>query len=191
MFAGVCLIFGISAGTSWSGEQHGGMGKSRGGGSGTWVRQPKPGSLGQNVPTGVRPGQVAVDGGVRGEDVGHRQHVAEQPAQGEPQQHLPITRSSGVPLGYGRVPGTAWGGGGTHNPSATITGSPKTPTYREDLEEVDRREVALLASLVRRQRHRDILQVLREQNYKRNSPRRRENQTVRQSGRPAAHLSPH
>lgn len=112
MFAGVCLIFGISAGTSWSGEQHGGMGKSRGGGSGTWVRQPKPGSLGQNVPTGVRPGQVAVDGGVRGEDVGHRQHVAEQPAQGEPQQHLPITRSSGVPLGYGRVPGTAWGGGG-------------------------------------------------------------------------------
>lgn len=112
---GVCLIFGISspparhkqrcyleqgAAARWDGEREGG---------GTWVRQPKPGSLGQNIPTSVRPSQVAIGGGVRREDVGHRQQVAEQPAQGEPQQHLPITRTSGVQLGHGRVSGTAVG----------------------------------------------------------------------------------
>lgn len=70
---------------------------------------------------------------------------------------------------------------GEASPSAMTTGSPGTPTYREDLEEVDWVEVALLASLVRWQRHRDVFQVLREQNYERNSPRRREDQTMRQS----------
>lgn len=74
------------------------MGK---GGSGTWVRQPKPGSLCQDVPAGVCPGQVAVGSGGRGKDAGHCQHVAEQPAQGQPQQHLPVTSSTGGWLGYG------------------------------------------------------------------------------------------
>lgn len=193
---------------------------------------------------------MAVGGGVRREDIGHCQHVAEQPAQGEAQQHLPITCSRGVWLGHGHVSGTVVGdkvspcltlspahgmeaegwqgvlvalppslptcrvmgtfsppcllatqaglgstdlaghewkepgqpGVGEASPSATTTGSLGTPSYREDLEEVDRGEVALLASLVRRQWHRDIFQVLREQNYERNSPRRRENQTMRQKG---------
>lgn len=82
------------------------MGK---GGSGTWVRQPKPGSLGQNVPTGVCPGEVAVGSGVRREDVGHCQHVAEQPAQGQPQQHLPITCTSEVQLRHGQISSTVVG----------------------------------------------------------------------------------
>lgn len=232
----------------------------KGGGSGTWVRQPKPGSLGQNIPTGVRPGQVAIGGGVRREDVSHCQHVAEQPAQGEPQQHLPITCSSGVQSGYDHISSTVVGekvspcstlspahgmeaegqqgilvafppslpphgqghghllplcplatqaglgstdsgrhewkeprqpGAGEASPSAIITASLGTPTYREDLEEVDWGEVALPVSLVRRQRHRHIFQVLREQNYERNSPRRREYQTMRQSGYPTARLSPY
>lgn len=63
--------------------------------------------------------------------------------------------------------------------STTTTGSPGTPTYREDLEEVDRGDLATLAFLVRRQRHRDIFQVLREQNYESNSPRRRGKWTMR------------
>lgn len=54
--------------------------------------------------------------------------------------------------------------------------------YREDLEEVDWREVELLASLVRWQRHSDIFQVLREQNYEKNSPRKRENETINKVG---------
>lgn len=112
---GVCLTFGISsppASHKRTRKPEQGAAKRDGekrGGSGTWVRQPKPGSLGQNVPTGVRPGQVAVGGGVRREDIGHRQYVAEQPAQGQPQQHLPITCSSGVWLGYGQVSGTVMG----------------------------------------------------------------------------------
>lgn len=71
---------------------------------------------------------------------------------------------------------------GKVSPSTTTTGSPGTATYREDLEEVDWGDMATLASLVRWQRHRDIFQVLREQNYDSYSPRRRENQTMRQSG---------
>lgn len=73
------------------------------GGRGTWVRQPKPGSLGQNVPTGVCPGQVAVGSGVCREDVSHCQHVAEQPAHGQPQQHLSITCTSEVQLEDGQI----------------------------------------------------------------------------------------
>lgn len=57
-----------------------------------------------------------------------------------------------------------------------------TPTYREHLEEVDWREVALLVSLVRWQWHNNIFQVLREQNYEKNSPRRRENETINEVG---------
>lgn len=62
----------------------------------TWVGEPKPGSLRQDVPVGVCPCQVAISSGIRGEDVSHRQHVAQQPAQGQPQQHLPITFSSKI-----------------------------------------------------------------------------------------------
>lgn len=68
--------------------------------------------------------------------------------------------------------------------------SPGALTYREDLEDVDGGEVALLASLIWWQWHRDILQVLREQNYEKNSPGRRGKQTMRQSVCPDAHLSP-
>lgn len=82
-------------------------------------------------------------------------------------------------------------GEGETNPSATIAVSLGIPTYRKDLEDVDRGEVALFSSLVRRQWHRDIFQVLREQNYESNSPSRKENKTMRQSGCPAARLSPH
>lgn len=68
--------------------------------------------------------------------------------------------------------------------------SPGALTYREDLEDVDGGEVALLASPKRWQWHGDVLQVLREQNYEKNSPGRREKQTMRQSVCPDAHLSP-
>lgn len=96
-FVGICLIFGTSSprgGHEPGREQQREMGE-RGAGSrhGTWVRDPEPGSPRQNVPTCVRPCQVAVGGGVPREDIGHCQHVAEQPAQGQPQQHLPITVS--------------------------------------------------------------------------------------------------
>ena len=94
-----------------------------------------------------------------------------------PQAGLGSTDSAGDEWKEPRQPGV-----GEASPSAMATGSPGTPTYWEDLEEVDWGEAALLVSLVRRQRHRDIFQVLREQNYEKNSPRRRENQTMRQSG---------
>lgn len=103
----VCLIFGTSlpcGGCEVGRVQQQGVGERvvqlcRS----TWVREPKPGSLGQDVPAGVCPCQVAVSSGVRGEDVGHRQHIAEQPAQGQPQQHLPVTFSSESWLRQSRI----------------------------------------------------------------------------------------
>lgn len=79
----------------------------------------------------------------------------------------------------GRSPGSP---GWVRPVPVTIPWYPGTPTYREDLEEVDWREVGLLASLVRWKRHSNVFQVLREQNYEKSSPRRRENETINKGG---------